>query len=322
MEVGSARATLVDSTGNGATVLTTLPRSEVEEALRIEGDPPDLVLDVTRYAGEGEAQTSSTATVSVSWARGDLEEVLRRSEGDVVTIGFDGEALLRAFDEDVEAHGLREAAALLAVTVAAGSAAGVAMAQPAEGAGATATPAVAQADYGVPRAMPGDYSAAQPGEYGAPRAMPSDYQSQPGEYGAPRAMPSDYQSQPGEYGAPRAMPSDYESQPSEYGAPRAMPSDYQSQPGEYGAPRAMPTDYESQPSEYGMPRAMPTDYAQPAEYGMPRAMPSDYVAEPTGGGGIHVTMPGPEATGAIIGAFALLITGAAFAARRRVTPAT
>jgi len=255
MEVGSARATLVDSTGNGATVLTRVPRSEVEEALRTEGDPPDLVLDVTRYAAEGEAQTSSTGTVSVSWAREDLEEVLRRSEGDVVTIGFDGEALLRTFDEDVEAHGLREAAALLAVTVAAGSAAGVAMAQPAEGAGTTATPAAAQADYGMPRAMPGDYSAAQPGEYGAPRAMPSDY--------------------------------------------------------------------ESQPSEYGMPRAMPTDYSQPAEYGMPRAMPTDYASQPTGGGGIHVSLPSPEATGAIIGGFALLITGAAFVARRgRFTPAT
>jgi len=290
MEVGSARATLVDSTGNGATVLTRVPRSEVEEALRTEGDPPDLVLDVTRYAAEREAQTSSTGTVSVSWAREDLEEVLRRSEGDVVTIGFDGEALLRTFDEDVEAHGLREAAALLAVTVAAGSAAGVAMAQPAEGAGTTATPAAAQADYGMPRAMPGDYSAAQPGEYGAPRAMPSDYESQPAEYGAPRAMPSDYDAV---------------------------------QPGEYGAPRAMPSDYESQPSEYGMPRAMPTDYSQPAEYGMPRAMPTDYASQPTGGGGIHVSLPSPEATGAIIGGFALLITGAAFVARRgRFTPAT
>ena len=256
MEVASARAQLVDSTGNGATVLTTLPRSEVEEALRIEGNPPDLVLDVTRTAGDGEGQTSSTGTVSVSWARGDLEEVLRRSEGDVVTMGFDAESLLHAFDEDVEAHGLREAAALLAVTVAAGSAAGVAMAQPTEGTGTAATPAAAQADYGVPRAMPGDYSAAQPGEYGAPRAMPTDYQSQPSEYGAPRAMPSDY------------------------------------------------------------------DAVQPGEYGAPRAMPSDYAGQPTGGGGIHVTLPSPEATGAIIGAFALLITGAAFASRRRMTPAT
>jgi hypothetical protein len=85
----------------------------------------------------------------------------------------------------------------------------------------------------------------------------------------------------------------------------------------------MPSDYAAQPDQYGMPRAMPSDYQQPAEYGMPRAMPSDY-AQPTGDGGIHVTLPSPETTGAIVGAFALLITGAAFAAksRRRVTPAT
>ena len=207
MEVASARAQLVDSTGGGATVLTTLPRSDVEEALRMEGTPPDLVIDMTRYAGEGEAQTSSTGTVSVSWTREDLEEVLRRSEGDVVTFGFDAETLLHAFDEDVEAHGFREVAALLAMTVAAGSAAGVAAAQPAEGTGTGATPAAAQADFGMPRAMPGDYSAAQPGEYGAPRAMPSDYQPAAvrhaeGDAQRLRRRPA------GEYGAPRAMPAD------------------------------------------------------------------------------------------------------------------
>jgi hypothetical protein len=257
MEESSARARLVDSTGNGATVLTTLPRREFESALQIDGGPPDLILDVTRYAGEGETKTSTTGQVSVSWAREDLEEILRRSEGDTVTIGFDADALLRSLDPEVEAHGVREVAAVLAAAVVAGSAAGAAAAQPDQGTGASTagTAAVVQTDYGVPRAMPSDY-AAQPDQYGAPRAMPSDYAAQPDEYGAPRAMPSDYA-------------------------------------------------------------------AQPAEYGMPRAMPSDY-AQPTGDGGIHVTLPSPETTGAIVGAFALLITGAAFAAksRRRVTPAT
>ena len=309
MEESSARARLVDSTGNGTSVLTTIPRSEFEQALRDEGDPPDLVLDVTRYAGEGEARTSATGKVSVSWTREDLEEILRRSQGDAVTIAFDADALRRAFDAEVEAHGIREAAAVLAVAVAAGAAAGTAAAQPYANVGTQADGAAAvQADYGMPRAMPTDYNAAQPGEYGAPRAMPSDYASQPGEYGVPRAMPSDYTAaQPGEYGAPRAMPTDYEAQPSEYGAPRAMPDDYASQPAEYGAPRAMPSDYASQPAEYGVPRAMPADYA----------------AQPTGDGGIHVTLPSPETTGTIAGAIALLITGAAFAARsrRKVTPA-
>jgi hypothetical protein len=85
----------------------------------------------------------------------------------------------------------------------------------------------------------------------------------------------------------------------------------------------MPSDYAAQPDEYGMPRAMPADYAQPQEYGAPRAMPSDYAAQPSPGGGIEVTLPSPATTGTIAGAVALLITGAAFAARsrRRVTPA-
>jgi hypothetical protein len=287
MQESTARARLVDSTGNGTSVLTTIPRAELENALQFEDGPPDLVLDVMRYTGEGEARTSDTGQVNVSWSREDLEEILRRSKGEGVTISFDADELLRAFDADVEAHGIREVAAVLAVAVAAGTAAGVAAGQPAEGAGTGTAAAAAQADYGMPRAMPEDY-AAQPGEYGAPRAMPSDYASQPGEYGAPRAMPSDYASQPDEYGMPRAMPADYEA-----------------------------------PAEYGMPRAMPADYEAPAEYGMPRAMPADY-AQPTGDGGIHVSLPSPEVTGALAGGAALLlITGAAFAAnRRRITPAT
>ena len=238
MEESSARARLVDSTGNGTSVLTTIPRAEFENALRFQDDPPDLVLDVTRYTGEGEAKTPATGKVSVSLSREDLEEILRRSQGDAVTISFDGDELLRAFDVEVEAHGIREVAAVLAVAVAAGAATGVAAAQPTEGTGSGGTAAATQADYGVPRAMPSDY-AAQPDEYGAPRAMPSDYAAQPDEYGAPRAMPS------------------------------------------------------------------------------------DYAAQPTSDGGIHVTLPSPEVTGALAGAAALLITGAAFAARskRRVTPA-
>ena len=305
MQESTARARLVDSTGNGNSVLTTIPRAELENALRFEDGPPDLVLDVMRSTGEGEARTSATGQVTVSWSREDLEEILRRSEGEGVTISFDADELLRAFDAEVEAHGIREVAAVLAVAVAAGTAAGTAAAQPADGVTAGTTAAAAQADYGMPRAMPGDY-AGQPGEYGAPRAMPSDYDAQPAEYGVPRAMPADYQA------------------PAEYGVPRAMPADYDAQPAEYGVPRAMPADYEA-PAEYGMPRAMPADYDAPADYGMPRAMPADYDAQPApGDGGIHVTLPSPEVTGALAGAALLLITGAAFAAkgRRRVTPAT
>ena len=195
-----------------------------------------------------------------------------------MTFGFDAETLLRAFDEDVEAHGFREVAALLAVTVAAGSAAGVAAAQPAEGTGAGATPAAAQADFGVPRAMPGDYSAAQPGEYGAPRAMPSDYQPRPAvrraEGDAQRLRRRPDRASTGHRGrcppttspqtastahrapcrattTPRPASTAHRGRHARrlparrrrYGAPRAMPSDYQ--PGRVRARRGRsPSDYD------------------------------------------------------------------------------
>jgi hypothetical protein len=71
-----------------------------------------------------------TEKIAVSWEREDLEDLLQRAAGDSVTLAFDGQALLRALETDVEAHGIREGLAVLAVAVVAGSAAGVAAAQP------------------------------------------------------------------------------------------------------------------------------------------------------------------------------------------------
>lgn len=120
MEVTSARARLVESSGDRASAaLATIPASEVEEALRLE-EAPELILDVTRFTGEGEEQTTETGQVSVLWDKQDLEALLRRAEGGSVTLAFDANALHEAFDADVEGHGLRESAALLAVAVVAG----------------------------------------------------------------------------------------------------------------------------------------------------------------------------------------------------------
>jgi hypothetical protein len=143
MEVASARAKLVDFAEEGASpALATLPRREVEEALRYEDGPPELILDVTRWA-DGNEQAGQ---VSVAWERGDLEELLRKSEGDSVTIAFDPDALLQAFEADVEAHGLREAAAVLAVAIVAGGAAtaGAAYAQSDQSTGVGGAAAIEQ----------------------------------------------------------------------------------------------------------------------------------------------------------------------------------
>ena len=68
-----------------------------------------------------------TRNVSVAWERTDLEQLLAEAQGDDIVLTFDREALARATD-DVEAHGLRETALVLAVaaTAAAGGAAGAA----------------------------------------------------------------------------------------------------------------------------------------------------------------------------------------------------
>ena len=59
----------------------------------------------------------------MAWERSDLEQLLAEAQGDQIVLTFDREALARATD-DVEAHGLRETALILAVaaTAAAGGA--------------------------------------------------------------------------------------------------------------------------------------------------------------------------------------------------------
>jgi hypothetical protein len=287
METTSARAKLAGLAAEegSPTVATAIERSEVEEALGLAGGPPELILEILRSA-DGEEQRVQLA---VEWEKEDLEELLRRAEGTPLILRFDAQSIEAALQqEDVEGHGFREKAVILAAVAATATAVGSAQAKyPAEQAGASAGAAVEQVT------RPDDAAGARttPATTGAAAAAD--------EYGMPRAMPSDY-------------PAD------EYGMPRAMPTDYPAP--EYGAPRAMPTDYPA--PEYGAPRAMPTDYPAP-EYGAPRAMPSDYPAGDTGGG-FAVPAPSPGEATLITGGIALLIAGAAFAAtrrRERITPA-
>jgi hypothetical protein len=101
---------------------TIISRAEVEEALRSD-EPPELVLDVTR--GE------ETRSVAVSWKREDLERLLREATSDNIELTFDRSAIEEAFDADVEAHGFREKALVLAVAFAAAAGtAGAASAMP------------------------------------------------------------------------------------------------------------------------------------------------------------------------------------------------
>jgi hypothetical protein len=116
-------AHLISAAGiEGAHTTTTLPRSDVDEALRLDGRA-ELILEVVRANEPGR-------TLRVAWDRADLERVLRETDGDEVELRFSRDELEAALDDDVEAHGLRQRAAVLAVAVAAaGSVAGPAAAR-------------------------------------------------------------------------------------------------------------------------------------------------------------------------------------------------
>ena len=74
--------------------------------------PPDLILDVTRFANGDPAETRDLV---VAWERADLEELLRQGESDRVILTFDSDAIREAMEADVEAHGIREKVLVLAV---------------------------------------------------------------------------------------------------------------------------------------------------------------------------------------------------------------
>lgn len=104
------RARLADASEIGARgIQATVSRGEIEDVLKSKDGDPELVLDVTR-GGESE-----TSTLRLMWDPGELEQLLKQAEGDSVTLVFDGSELERALEDDVAAHGLREAALVLAV---------------------------------------------------------------------------------------------------------------------------------------------------------------------------------------------------------------
>ena len=128
----TAKAALVDPAAledEGGVIATSVPRSEIEEALAT-GTTSELFLDVARERdGEREAQQR----ITVTWEPDDLEKLLQTTTGGDVTFAFKAEELARVFEEpDVEAQGLRERMAILTVaaTTAAGIGAGVAGAMP------------------------------------------------------------------------------------------------------------------------------------------------------------------------------------------------
>jgi hypothetical protein len=121
----TSRAHLIDAPNFGARSLAaTVPRTEVEEALRLE-ETPELILDIDRRSdGDVEAHT-----LRVAWSDDQLKELLRDTSSEAITLFFDAGEIEEALaDEDIEAHGMRErtAAVLTVAAVAVGTAGAVA----------------------------------------------------------------------------------------------------------------------------------------------------------------------------------------------------
>jgi hypothetical protein len=123
-------------------LVATVSRDEVEEVLRTDEGPVDLLLDVERVAAGGDKP--ETERIALAWETQDLERLLATTTGDQIAFTFDEEEVRRLLD-DVEAHGMREKLAVLSV-VAGMAAAGVGSANAAQfagtgGAPSTGTPA-------------------------------------------------------------------------------------------------------------------------------------------------------------------------------------
>lgn len=180
MEQVAARAALVSTADVGPGLSTSVSRQEIEEALRAADATLELVLEITRFEQDGEP--AETRDVAVEWERADVERLLAETSGDSIPLTFDGETLRQAFEDDVEAHGFREKALVLAVVVAAaGAGAGKASASlcpPDHGPGARAVPishvttmAAHRPADGKTRSVAADVSQSQPapGDLTGPR---------------------------------------------------------------------------------------------------------------------------------------------------------
>src|SRR5204862_6811246 len=126
MEALTAKAALVDpatlDADGGSAVTTTIPRTQIEEAARLDG-PSDLFLDVARVRDrDGEQrEVEAQQRVTITWTPDDLEQLLRTTTADQITLAFKPDELARMFEDDVEAHGLREKLAVLTVAAVAGA---------------------------------------------------------------------------------------------------------------------------------------------------------------------------------------------------------
>jgi hypothetical protein len=113
------RAVLVDFDHAGS-IGTVVPRAEIAEAAGGTEFPATLLLDLDLVEAEDAGDVTAHASVAIEWDQNTLEQLLASTDSDEIELRFDQRELALAFDKgDVEAHGIREKTAILAVAVAA-----------------------------------------------------------------------------------------------------------------------------------------------------------------------------------------------------------
>jgi hypothetical protein len=334
MDEVSARAEMADAVDDSR-LAVTVPRSEVERVLATD-EEVDLVLDVVRTNGEREERR-----VFLAWDREALRRLVDQS-GERIVVAIDPKSLQEALGADVEAHGLREMGATLAIvvaTAAGGAGAAGAVISPTSGSpsGSPAIEATVDtsgwqgaaeaAGYGVrgtPSDTPGWQDAAEASGYGV-RGTPSDVAADPtasgwqdaaeaSGYGV-RGTPSDVAADPTASGWQDAA------EASGYGV-RGTPSDVAADPAagienvraEREAPAAAPDPSSAIENVRSGGSAVP-DTAAGIEN-----VRADRTAPDVGDGGTTISAPSAGVTAALAGGAVLTLAGAAFALRRRREP--
>lgn len=117
-----AKLVTVDAASVGANSIgTVVSRAEFAETAARGEFPATLLLDLDRLESGDGGDVTARARVAVDWDEDTLDQLLASTEYDEIALWFDSRELAQAFDE-VEGHGLRQKAAVLAITAAAAGA--------------------------------------------------------------------------------------------------------------------------------------------------------------------------------------------------------
>jgi hypothetical protein len=279
MDEVSAQATLTDAEVDPR-LAVSVPKSEIERALEAKEDV-DLLLDVVRTNGEREERR-----VSLAWDRDALER-LAQQEGERVIIAIDPVSLETAF-ADVEAHGMREMGATLAIVVAA--AAG----------GAGAAGAVISPTSGSPSGSPAVEATVDTSGWQA--------EAEASGYGV-RGTPSDVAADP---------TAGIENVRAGQAAPEAVSdtaAGIENVRAGREAPAAAPDPSSAIENVRSGGSAVPDTAAGIENVRAERTAPGV-----GGSGGTSISAPSPAVSAALAGGVVLTIAGAAFALRRRREP--